>query len=77
MYKSLTIMIAFLTGFLFGSEFQVFSGDIIQLDYEALGFRDCPGLVDSCIYVCSEGNTNPCTRRTSMQLLWIRVPGIL
>ncbi|SVA41322.1 uncharacterized protein METZ01_LOCUS94176, partial [marine metagenome] len=39
MNKSLTIMIAFLTGFLFGSEFQVFSGDIIQLDYEALGFR--------------------------------------
>ena len=60
MDKSLTIKIAFLTGFLFGSELQVFSGDIIQLDFEALGFRDCPGLVDSCIYVCSDGNTNPC-----------------
>ena len=51
---------AFFTGFIFSQDFQVLSGDIIQLD--DVYTRTCPDLVDSCLYVCSEseGEPNPC-----------------
>jgi len=60
MNKSLLISIAFFTGFIFSQDFQVLSGDIIQLD--DVYTRTCPDLVDSCLYVCSEneGEPNPC-----------------
>ena len=58
MYKSLIIFISLFTGLIFSQGFQVLSGDIIQIDDDI--FRTCPDLVDSCIYVCSEGEPNPC-----------------
>ena len=60
MNKSLLISMAFFTGFIFSQDFQVLSGDIIQLD--DVYTRTCPDLVDSCLYVCSEseGEPNPC-----------------
>ena len=61
MNKSLTIIILLLTSFLYGEEFQTISGDVIRLDdFEKWSSMTCPDLVDSCIYVCDEGISNPC-----------------
>ncbi|MDC0645833.1 T9SS type A sorting domain-containing protein [bacterium] len=51
-------VLVFIVGLIFGQEFQILSGDIIQLGVE--DFRTCPDLVDSCIYVCGDGENNPC-----------------
>ncbi len=61
MDRSLLIIFTLFTGLLFGEEFQVLSGDIIQLDDQYnLDIRTCPDVVDSCLYVCSDASTNPC-----------------
>jgi hypothetical protein len=61
MDRSLLIIIILFTGLLFGEEFLVLSGDIIQLDDQYnLDIRTCPDVVDSCLYVCSDASTNPC-----------------
>ena len=61
MNRSLLIIFTLFTGFLFGEEFQILSGEIIRLDdYEARDAMTCPDLVDSCIYVCGDGSSNPC-----------------
>jgi len=61
MDRSLLIIFTLLTGLLLGEEFQVLSGDIIQLDDQYnLDIRTCPDVVDSCLYVCSDATTNPC-----------------
>ncbi len=58
---SLLIIFILFTGLLFGEEFLVLSGDIIQLDDQYnLDLRTCPDVVDSCLYVCSDASTNPC-----------------
>jgi hypothetical protein len=51
----------------YGNEFQVLSGDIIQLDDVTRDYRTCPEAVDSCIYVCGEGETNPFNPVTTIQ----------
>ena len=58
MYKSLIILMSLISSLIFSQDFQVLSGDIIQIDDDI--YRTCPDLVDSCIYVCSEGEPNPC-----------------
>jgi hypothetical protein len=61
MDRSLLIIFILFTGLLFGEEFLVLSGDIIQLDDQYnLDIRTCPDVVDSCLYVCSDASTNPC-----------------
>ena len=61
MDRSLLIIFTLFTGLLLGEEFQVLSGDIIQLDDQYnLDIRTCPDVVDSCLYVCSDATTNPC-----------------
>ena len=61
MDRSLLIIFTLFTGLLLGEEFQVLSGDIIQLDDQYnLDIRTCPDVVDSCLYVCSDASTNPC-----------------
>ena len=61
MDRSLLIIFTLFTGLLLGKEFQVLSGDIIQLDDQYnLDIRTCPDVVDSCLYVCSDASTNPC-----------------
>ena len=61
MDRSLLIIFTLFTGLLLGEEFQVLSGDIIQLDDQYnLDTRTCPDVVDSCLYVCSDASTNPC-----------------
>ncbi len=61
MDRSLLIIFTLFTGLLLGEEFQVLSGDIIRLDdFEDRDVMTCPGLVDSCIYVCDDGSSNPC-----------------
>ena len=61
MDRSLLIIFTWFTGLLLGEEFQVLSGDIIQLDDQNnLDIRTCPDVVDSCLYVCSDATTNPC-----------------
>ncbi len=61
MDRSLLIIFILFTGLLFGEEFLVLSGDIIQLDDQYnLDLRTCPDVVDSCLYVCSDASTNPC-----------------
>ena len=61
MNKSLLIVFTLFTGLLFGEEFQILSGDILRLDdFEARDAMTCPDLVDSCIYVCDDGSSNPC-----------------
>ena len=54
------ISIILFMGLIYGNEFQVLSGDIIQLDDVTRDYRTCPEAVDSCLYVCGEGETNPC-----------------
>tara|TARA_B110000495_G_scaffold85348_1_gene73439 strand:+ start:723 stop:1739 length:1017 start_codon:yes stop_codon:yes gene_type:complete len=58
MNKSLKILMFLFSSLIFSQDFQILSGDIIQLEVE--DFRTCPDLVDSCIYVCGDGETNPC-----------------
>ncbi len=61
MDRSLLIIFTLFTSLLLGEEFQVLSGDIIQLDDQYnLDIRTCPDVVDSCLYVCSDASTNPC-----------------
>lgn len=61
MKNILKVIILVLSGLLIGEELQVYSGDIIRLDdFEARDAMTCPDLVDSCVYVCSDGNSNPC-----------------
>ena len=61
MFKRLIIHLFFSIPFLFGDNFHIISGDIIQLDYQYnLDTRTCPDVVDSCLYVCSDASTNPC-----------------
>lgn len=61
MDRSLLIIFILFTGLLFGEEFLILSGDIIQLDDQYnLDIRTCPDVVDSCLYVCSDASTNPC-----------------
>ena len=60
MNRSRLISIILFMSLIYGNEFQVLSGDIIQLDDIARDYRTCPEAVDSCLYVCGEGETNPC-----------------
>ena len=61
MFKRLIIHLFFSIPFLFGDDFHIISGDIIQLDDQYnLDTRTCPDVVDSCLYVCSDAITNPC-----------------
>ena len=61
MFKRLIIHLFFSIPFLFGDNFHIISGDIIQLDDQYnLDTRTCPDVVDSCLYVCSDASTNPC-----------------
>ena len=61
MFKRLIIHLFFFIPFLFGDNFHIISGDIIQLDDQYnLDTRTCPDVVDSCLYVCSDASTNPC-----------------
>ena len=58
--KKVSLLLVFIS-FLFGEEFQVYSGDIIKIDsLLGLDIRDCPANVDSCINVCNNGISNPC-----------------
>ncbi len=58
MKNILKVIILVLSGLLIGEELQVYSGDIIRLDdFEARDAMTCPDLVDSCVYVCSDGNS--------------------
>ena len=58
--KYLLNLVIFFMSLIYGNDYQVLSGDIIQLDDAAREYRTCPEAVDSCIYVCGEGETNPC-----------------
>jgi len=61
MFKRLIIHLFFSIPFLFGDDFHIISGDIIQLDDQYnLDTRTCPDVVDSCLYVCNDASTNPC-----------------
>ena len=52
------VLISLFSSLIFSQDFQTLSGDIIRLDNDFS--RTCPTLVDSCIYVCGEGESNPC-----------------
>jgi hypothetical protein len=61
MKKALITIIILCSSLLMGEEFQIYSGEIIRLDdFEARDAMTCPDLVDSCIYVCGDGSSNPC-----------------
>ena len=60
MYRYRLLSIILFIGLIYGNEFQILSGEIIQLDDVTRDYRTCPEAVDSCIYVCGTGETNPC-----------------
>ncbi|MBL7012806.1 MAG: T9SS type A sorting domain-containing protein [Candidatus Marinimicrobia bacterium] len=60
MNKRAVFLFTIFTTIISAQEFQEWSGNIIQLDNNTAFLRTCPDLVDSCIYVCSEDDDNPC-----------------
>ncbi len=43
-----------------GQTLDAISGNIHVFPGDSIAFRTCPDYVDSCIFICSNGNTNPC-----------------
>ena len=71
--KKITFLLFFHV-LLIGSEPVTIEGDIEFIsDFSS---RTCPDVVDSCIYICSEGETNPCHPSEIINISVDTIPGI-
>ena len=50
----------FLTSFISGQALSTISGNINSSFNDSIAIRTCPDYVDSCIFKCSDGYSNPC-----------------
>ena len=70
----ITFFLLFFHALLIGSEQIVIDGDVeIISDFSS---RTCPDVVDSCIYICSNGETNPCHPSEIITISVDTIPGI-
>ena len=70
----ITFFSLFFHALLLGSEQISIDGDVeIVSDFSS---RTCPDVVDSCIYICSDGDTNPCHPSEIITISVDTIPGI-
>tara|TARA_Y100000590_G_scaffold331875_1_gene377146 strand:+ start:3867 stop:4895 length:1029 start_codon:yes stop_codon:yes gene_type:complete len=58
MSKFFSLPIFIISSFISADEISTIEGNVIHFNNSNL--RTCPNVVDSCIYICSDANTNPC-----------------
>ena len=73
MFKKFSLHLYIFISILYGDDFYSIQGDIIQLNNNNL--RTCPDIVDSCIYICSDANTNPCHPEEIYRIAIDTIPG--
>ena len=50
----------FFASFISGQALNTISGNINSSYNDSIAIRTCPDYVDSCIFICSDGYSNPC-----------------